>query len=101
MTFNWIDEFTYYIDVCYAAGGVRQRDFLLPNLFSLFINDLIKEVKDLNLEVSVDNIIIFILAFADDLIIIVESDEKLQSMIKCIDIWCKKWRLKVNTNKKK
>ncbi len=38
-----------------TASGVRQGDSLLPTLFSLFINDLIKEVKDLNLGVSVDD----------------------------------------------
>ncbi len=46
---------------------------LSPTLFSLFINDLIKEVKDLNLGVSVDDIIISILAFVDDLVTIVET----------------------------
>ncbi len=30
-----------------------------------------------------------------------ESEEKLQSMIKYVEIWCKKWRLKVNTDKTK
>ncbi len=50
---------------------------------------------------SVDDIIISILAFADGLVIISESEEKLQSIIKCVEIWCKKWRLKVNTVKTK
>ncbi len=81
-----------------TVRGVRQADSLSPTLFSLFINDLTKEVKDLNLGVSVDDIIISILTFADDLVIIVENKEELQSMIKCIESCCQKWRLKVNTD---
>ncbi len=84
-----------------TASGVRQGHSLSTTLFSLFINDLIKEVKDLNLGVSVDDIIISILSFADDLVKIAESEVKLQSMIKCVEMWCKKWRLKVNTDKTK
>ncbi len=84
-----------------TASGLRQGDSLSPTLFSLFINDPIKKVKYLNLGVSVHYIIISILAFADDLVIISESEEKLQSMIKWVEIWCKKWRVKVNTDKTK
>ncbi len=46
-------------------------------------------------------IIISILAFADEMVIIVESEEKLLSIIKYTENLCKKWRLKLNTDKAK
>ena len=58
-----------------------------------------REVKELNLGVKVAEEIISILAFADDIIIFAENEEDLQKILKCIEEWCKKWRLKVNSEK--
>ncbi len=37
------------------------------------------------------------LAFAEDIVIYAESEIYLQTSIKCIANWCKKWRMKENT----
>ncbi len=42
---------------------------------------------------------ISILAFTDDIVILAKTEEELQKILKCIENWCKKWRLKVNTVK--
>ncbi len=47
-----------------------------PTRFGLFINDLIKDVKGLNLGVRIRDELIFILAFADDIDIIVNAEEE-------------------------
>ncbi len=35
----------------------------------------------------------------DGIVICAESENDLQTFFKCIENWCKKWRLKVNTEK--
>ncbi len=56
------------------GSGVRQGDSLSPALFGLYINDLITDVKALNLGINVNDIIISILAFADDIVILAKND---------------------------
>ncbi len=82
------------------SSGVWQGDSLSPAaLFGLYINDLINEVEKLNLEVKVEEELVSILAFADDIVIIGNTEKELQQIIKCVVTWCKNWRLKVNTEK--
>ncbi len=39
--------------------------------------------------------------FANDIVLIVDSEEKLQAMINHVELWCNKWRLCVNKDKTK
>ncbi len=54
---------------------VVQEDSLSPTLFGLYIKDLINEVKKMNLGVKVGEEFISILAFADDIVIIANSEK--------------------------
>ncbi len=60
--------------------GVRQGDSLSTTLFGLYINDLIKEVKKLNLGVKVGEELVYILALADDIVFIENSEKELQNI---------------------
>ncbi len=71
------------------SSGVQQGDSLSLTLFGLYIYDLIKEVKKLNLGVNVEEELVLILAFADDIVIIVDSEKELQQILKCVETWCK------------
>ncbi len=68
---------------------------LCNTLFGIFINDLIKDVKDLKLSVRIRNELISILAFADDIAILANAEEEL----KCIENWCKNEELKLTLAK--
>ncbi len=81
------------------SSRVRQAHSLPPTLFGLYINDLITDVKDLNLGINVNDIIISILAFADDIVILAKNEKDLQDILNCVENWCNKWRLKVNADK--
>jgi hypothetical protein len=88
---NWFD----------CVTGVKQGCTLSPTLFSIFANDLAEEIKDLDLGVPMDDIKISLLMYADDIVLISDSEEKLQTMLNTIHDWCKKWRVLINTSKSK
>ena len=83
-----------------VTSGVRQGDSLSPFLFSLFINDLATELKTLDCGVSLnENNKISILLYADDIVIMSESEGDLQKMLDNLSVWCNKWSLNVNLSK--
>merc|ERR1711942_517805 len=82
---------TQYFD---CPVGVKQGDCLSPTLFAIFINDLATEIKDSNIGIILEEgLLINILLYADDIVLLADNEEDMQSMVEC---WCKKWRLEVN-----
>ncbi len=84
-----------------TTHGTKQGDNLSPNCFSMYINPLLSELKSLGLGVQVDNTVISVLAYADDLVLIAENENDLQRLITSLQNWCHKWRLSVNIDKTK
>ena len=90
-TVNVNGSLTDFFDI---TSGVKQGDFISPTLFSLFINDLARGIKSLELGVSLQNDLkVGILLFADDIVLIAPSEEHLQLMINYVNTWCitNKW----------
>ena len=81
--------------------GVKQGDSISPTLFGIYMNDLVKDLKDSNSGVKIDGIHVPCLLYADDIALIAESEKDLQKMIHVLHNWCRKWRMRVNTNKSK
>ncbi len=80
-------------------NGVRQGDNLSPTLFSLYVNELAKEIRNMNLGVKIGNKLVSILLYADDMVLVASREADLQIMLDKMYEWCKKWRLKVNKSK--
>ena len=82
--------------------GVRQGECLSPLLFSMFLND-IEDHFILHgyhgIDISFTKL--FLLLYADDIVILADTAEELQNGFDILYEYCKKWRLKVNTNKTK
>ena len=51
--------------------------------------------------IETDDFCLSVLCYADDIVVISESEVNLQKMLDYIHSWCRKWRLRVNTNKSK
>ncbi len=70
-------------------------------MFGIYINDLVAELNIYDLVVKLGDIKISILLFANDIIVITDSDIYLQRMLNVVNNWCHKLRLTVNKDKTK
>ena len=84
-----------------VSSGVRQGDVMSPTLFSMFLNDLATGIKELNCGIQINELVISILLYADDIVLIAPTEESLQKMLNFVSDWCRKWRMAVNTDKTK
>ena len=80
--------------------GVAQGCSLSPILFSVFVNDLLKEVEqtELGIQLSSGKTVGGML-FADDFVGISDSKESLQKLLDVVYSYCSKWRLRANVSK--
>ena len=92
--------------------GLKQGENLSPYLFSVFLNDLdefFRSKIDLSLPYLSETlqnevglyINLFALLYADDTILIGESENDLQLKLDYFSEYCLKWRLNVNVEKTK
>lgn len=82
--------------------GVRQGECLSPFLFAMYVNDLEAElaVKGISgIDIGIINL--YILLYADDIILFGKTPEDLQSSLSALEEYCKRWKLTVNTDKTK
>ena len=80
--------------------GVAQGCSLSPILFSIFINDLLKEVEKANLGIQLSSgKKVGGLLFAVDFVGVCNSAESLQSLIDTVHGYCSRWRLRANVSK--
>ena len=79
--------------------GVRQGDSISPTLFSLYINDLVKTLKENGPLMDIGDTLLNILLYADDMVLIADCESDLQTLLDILCEWCRKWRLSVNIDK--
>ena len=86
-------------DEFHSELGVRQGDTLSPNLFKIFINDFADIFGNDCDAVSLGNFDLNCLMYADDVILISESEVGLQNCLNKLDRYCELWCLDINIDK--
>ena len=81
--------------------GLKQGCLLSPLLFNLYIEDLIRDMKLLNIGIEIEGEKICILLYADDVILIANTEEDLQSLLNCLNEWSARNGLKIYKDKSK
>lgn len=82
--------------------GVRQGDILSPNLIKIFINDLPSSViSQHTAPPNLNSKPVGCLMYADDLVLLSESRDGLQTCLQKLAGYCNEWGLQINTNKTK
>ena len=84
-----------------VTNGVKQGCKISPTLFSIYIHDLAEEIKRLNCGVNLDDTIVSVFLYADDIVLTAPTAENLQMMLDALNSWCRKWKLTVNQEKTK
>ena len=84
-----------------STVGVKQGCILSPTLFSFYINDLTSMFDNTCDPVTLHDIKLSSLLYADDLVLISESSEGLQNCLNKLNTYCEKWNLTVNLDKTK
>ena len=82
--------------------GVRQGCTLLPWLFNVFMDNVVREArKECIREVVLSTGTVGLLMFADDMVMMAETEEALQHNVKAMNEALVRWDLKVNWKKSK
>ena len=90
----------YETDYFDCPIGVKQGDCLSPTLFAIFINDLAENIKNSGVGVNLDQeTFLNVLLYADDIVLLAETELDLQFLLFLVEVWCKNWRLEVNLAK--
>ena len=85
-----------------SVSGVFQGCQLSPQLFTLFINDIVSVLGELNMHApEIDGTSVHALLYADDLVLISQSPVGLQRMLNRLEKYCSEWDLEVNMDKSK
>ena len=84
-----------------SLRGVRQGCNISPILFNLFLNDLPNKLDESCKPVKLDVESLNSLLYADDLVLMSETEEGLQNCFNKLSGYCNSWNLEVNTAKTK
>ena len=91
-----------YSDFFEYAIGLRQGETISPILYALFVEDLELFLQDkVESGLSLDDIILILILFADDMIILGNSPTELQNSLNLLYNYTIKWGLEVNVDKTK
>lgn len=91
-----------YSDYFQYAIGLRQGEVISPVLFSLFVEDLELYLQnDVTSGIHINDIVLILLLFADDMAILAKTPEELQHHLNLLKTYCDTWGLKVNNSKTK
>jgi len=97
-TVRWNNVYSDYFDV---TRGTRQGSVLSPQLFNIFINDLLIQLDTCTDKVAIGNCSLNSFAYADDVNLLCTTVPELQRLINICTDYADKWRFRFGINKTK
>ena len=94
---RWQGELGASID---STHGVLQGGIVSPKLFNLYLSDMC-EYLDQTCGVKINSTTYTHLLYADDLVLISESQDGMQTLLDNLEAYCRKWHLIINSQKSK
>ena len=91
----------FHTDWFAVRCGLKQGCSLSPMLFNLYINDLAKRISSYGIGINLENEMISILMYANDLVLLAETEYDLNLLIDILHQWCDEKKMKVNLDKTK
>ena len=82
-------------------NGVKQGCLLSPTLFSLYIEDLVDELKSARVGIDINSDHVAALLYADDNVLLARNEENLQLELDIVYNWCRTWGIGINISKTK
>jgi hypothetical protein len=79
--------------------GLKQGCLLSPLLFNLFINDLVTLITSLDMGIDIGDEKLSILLYADDIVLLAETESDLQTLLNALNSWCVINKMTVNSDK--
>ena len=91
-----------YSEFLEIGVGLKQGEICSPLLWSLFIEDLEQFLNSGdNSGLHINSLMLIVLLYADDMALMAESPEQLQSSLDDLKLYCDRWGLTVNSDKTK
>ena len=81
--------------------GLKQGCSLSNILFNMYIDDLIKNINALDIGIDIGNEKVGILVYADDVVLLSENEQDLQTLLNELNTWCLNNEMSVNASKSK
>ena len=92
----------YYSDFFENKVGLMQGEVLSPILFAMYVNDCeVDFISNCYSSTEMKELSLFLLMYADDMVIFSETVEGLQDMLNVLYNYTQKWNLSVNIDKTK
>ena len=86
-----------YSDWLDVNAGLKQGCVLSHLLFNACVNELIHFIRSLNCGVPfAEDDSVLILLYADDIVQLSDNEQKLQTMLDCLNDWCHTWGWTIN-----
>ena len=95
---RWAGEFSSTFSI---SKGMHQGSILSPRLFSIFINDLLLQLNSNENGMTIYNLKLNAIAYADDINLFSTTSIGLQKLIDICCAYAEKWRIKFNPSKTK
>ena len=81
---------------CSTRCGVKQGGVISPIILSIYMSDILRDIKEKNLGIRIRKKCIFTLLNTDNIVIMIEKEESFKTAADTITSFGRKWRSEFN-----